>query len=543
MYILKNAVTSIKRNKGRNILIGIIIVVISIAVTITLAIRNSANTLVEAYNEANPLIATFSMNRDKVMELFQQGEDKQESNIENFNSIPSLTLEEINEYGKSDYLKSYYYTYTTSLDSDSLVKAADSVSKEVTKKESSTTTKNSGSRGGKYPGGGGFIQRDTTTIITKTTEIFQNAKIQTGDFLLVGYSSYDAMENFVSGTYKITDGSLFTDFDSYNCVVNKELATLNELEVGDTFKLKNSNTKDTYTFTVSGIYEEETINSSNTSMYSSSANQIIVSSSIVEEILEADDELEGSIEPSFIVKSEQDIGGFSDEVKIKGLNEYYQVSTNLDSIKEETKSISNVKTFAITFLIITLIIGGVVLLVINMINVRERKYEIGVLRTIGMKKSLVISQFVFELLIVSLFSLSIGAVIGSMTSVKTANYLLANEIESANENMKNISNNFGGIGFGNSSRDNKKVNNSDEEKNIIQDDETSDNDKPNDLNDKVQFRGITNINFVEEINAVVDIKVILQLLGIGLLLTLISSASAMVSISRFSPLTILKERS
>ena len=44
-------------------------------------------------------------------------------------------------------------------------------------------------------------------------------------------------------------------------------------------------------------------------------------------------------------------------------------------------------------------------------------------------------------------------------------------------------------------------------------------------------------------NAVVDFKVILQLLGIGLLLTLISSASAMISISRFSPLTILKERS
>ena len=40
MYILKNALTSIKRNKGRNILIGIIVVVISASCAITLSIMN-----------------------------------------------------------------------------------------------------------------------------------------------------------------------------------------------------------------------------------------------------------------------------------------------------------------------------------------------------------------------------------------------------------------------------------------------------------------------------------------------------------------------
>ena len=523
-------------------MIGIIIIVISIAVTITLAIRNSANTIVDAYNEANPLIASISMNRNKVMELFGKGEDKQESNIENFNNIPSLTKEEIESYGDSKYLTSYYYTYTTSLDSDSLVKAADSVSKEVTTKESSTTTKNNGSKGGKGgPFGGGFLERNTTTIITKTTEIFQNSKIQTGDFSLVGYSSYDAMEDFIKGTYKITEGSLFTDFSTYNCVINKELATLNELEVGDTFELKNSNTKDKYTFTVSGIYEEDNSNSSNISMYSNSANKIIVSSSIVETVLNDDNDLEGSIVPSFILKNENVIEEYSNEVTEKGLNEYYQISTNLESIEEETKSISNVKTFAITFLIITLIIGGVVLLVINMINVRERKYEIGVLRTIGMKKTLVISQFVFELLIISLFSLIIGAGIGSLTSVKTANYLLANEIENATESMKNINNNFGGINFNRREPNEKdKVEVSENEAEASLEEEN----KKSDVNAKnIKVQGVANINPIQNMNAVVDFKVILQLLGIGLLLTLISSVSAMISISRFSPLTILKERS
>ena len=49
MYVLKNALVSISRNKGRNILIGIIIVVISAACAITLSIRNSADKIVTAY--------------------------------------------------------------------------------------------------------------------------------------------------------------------------------------------------------------------------------------------------------------------------------------------------------------------------------------------------------------------------------------------------------------------------------------------------------------------------------------------------------------
>lgn len=51
MYIIKNAFVSISRNKGRNILIGIIITVIACACTIALAIRNTANMTVEEYDK------------------------------------------------------------------------------------------------------------------------------------------------------------------------------------------------------------------------------------------------------------------------------------------------------------------------------------------------------------------------------------------------------------------------------------------------------------------------------------------------------------
>ena len=58
-----------------------------------------------------------------------------------------------------------------------------------------------------------------------------------------------------------------------------------------------------------------------------------------------------------------------------------------------------------------------------------------------------------------------------------------------------------------------------------------------------KIAGVPSVQAYDSINAIVNITVILQLLAIGLSLVLISSLSAMISIQRFSPLTILKERS
>ena len=250
-----------------------------------------------------------------------------------------------------------------------------------------------------------------------------------------------------------------------------------------------------------------------TNMYTSSVNTIITNSAIVEQMSKDDEEASTTITPTFILKDKDSIDLFTQEVAQKGLSENYQVVTNLDTIESETESINNVKTFATTFLLITLIIGTIVLFVINMINVRERKYEIGVLRTIGMKKILVISQFVFELLIISIVSLLIGCGIGSCLSVPTANQLLASEIQNSNSASENIESNFGGKNQNAPGTNFKNMN------------------------------GVAKIQAVTEINAVVDYKVLIQLLGVGIMLTLVSSLASMISISRFSPITILKERS
>ena len=514
MYIIKNSLVSIIRNKGRNILIGVIILVIACASTVTLAIRNTANNLVKDYEQSHDIIASISFDRHSLTENFKGGADNQKGNIEAFNNIEYFDLEDVKNYGNSDYLKGYYYMYATSLNSDSLTKATDSYEYEVEDKQTSTTTSSTTTGGSSGMGRGGpggerhtITNNNTTTVITKSKEVFQSSRNMTGDFEIDGYSSYDAMTDFVGGTYKVVEGEMISDFENLECVINSELATLNELSVGDIITLKNPNTEVTYDFIVKGIYEDGSNSDDSSKMYSLSANKLITGSGVVEKLVEDDSTLVTNITPSFIIKDEESVDKFTDEVKSKGLNEYYTVNTNLEELQNATKSIENVKTFATTFLIITLIISAIVLFVINMINIRERKYEIGVFRTIGVSKFKLTMQFILELLVVAVIMLCIGAVCGTYLSKPVGNMLLQNEIQSSESQEEEISNNFG-------KRDMK-----------------------------MNYSGTAQVQTIDTIDAVVDFTVIAELLGIGVLLTLISSLASMISIQRFSPLTILKERS
>lgn len=523
MYIFKNAILSITRNKGRNILIGIIIMVIGAACAVTLSIRNSANTLVKAYEEKYNIESTISFNREALMKNFTPGEDNAESNIDAFNDIYSITTADVDKYGDSDYVDYYYYTYTLGMNGDDLTAATDSLQKTTTE---TTTTRN---KYGQMGPGGMMGPSQSTTTKTKTENII-NMRGTKGDFSVVGYSSYEGMTDFINGSYTISAGEVSSDFEGYNCVINEELATLNDLEVGDKITLVSTNDTDlTYELTVTGIFTDSSEDSSNVqSMFSNSANMIITNVNVVNKMVSDDSDAKATVSPTFVLKNKDVVDKFASEVESKGLDENYQVTNNLDEVESQTESITNVSSFATMFLLVTLGIGGVVLLVINMINVRERKYEIGVLRTIGMSKTKVIVQFVFEIFIIALFSLLIGAGIGATSSVKIANSLLSKEIAEAQEQQEEIRGNFGGMGRTQVATDESSTS------------EASTTDKKE---DNALGYGVAKINEVNDINAVVDFKVLMELLGIGLGLTLFSSVSAMISIAKFSPLAILRERS
>ena len=492
MFIFKNAWISIIRNKGRNVLIGAIILVIACACTVTLAINNTASDLINSYKSAYAKELTLSFDRQSMMGSFDmRDESSREQAKEKLENISSYTIDDIKSFAEVEHIESYYYTYSFSLNGNNIEKAEMKIEN------------NFGGFGG-MPGGNRDVLGDSSL-----------------DFTLTGYSSLESMSEFINGTYtmtEITDNAWDVAFDGNYVFINDELASYNGLSINDKIKLEDEEGI-TYEFEIIGIFQDnEKSEGSMMSMFSNSANTIVTNADSLINIDNENEKINGSVNPTFIIDDYSNAEIIQTALYEKGLDENYVVETNQEVAEAGVSSVKNVKSFAKTFLVITLIIGGVVLFIINMINIRERKYEIGVLRTIGISKLKLTLQFVTELLVVAFVALIVGAGLGATMSKSVSNSLLSSEIENASNSSEKMKNNFGGPGgmpegMGGGMPDFNKI------------------------------IGVPTVQAYDSIDAVVNITVILQLLVIGLSLVFVSSLASMASIQRFSPLTILKERS
>jgi len=82
-------------------------------------------------------------------------------------------------------------------------------------------------------------------------------------------------------------------------------------------------------------------------------------------------------------------------------------------------------------MIVVLTFGGVIIALLSSIAIRERKYEIGVLRAMGMKKKAVGAGLWFEILAVTAASTLVGLAVGVVVAQPVTNLLLAGQVAAA----------------------------------------------------------------------------------------------------------------
>ena len=555
MYIIKNALRCIGRSKGRNVLIGIIALVIAISACIGLSIRQASESAKKSALEGMSVTATISYDRTSAMGQMSGGgfggggfgggfgSFDRDQFADLMGSASSLTLEEYQKYAAAESVQDFYYTLTAYFNgSDEFLPVSDEASDDGEEEsESSGSSMFPGGMGGMMGGmfGGGF---------------------SSGDFTVIGYSSDTAMTDFVSGNASILEGgTMFEEgTEEYNCVISEELALYNGLDVGSTIILTNTALDtETYTLTVMGIYTSSQTNDFSMSMFGTSqdpANRIYMSANALSAIIaaseassttvtndygyETETKIEGTLEATYSFADTDAYYAFEDEVRALGLDESYTVSSSdLTEFENSLAPLNTLGTMAGWFLVVILIIGGVILVVLNIFNVRERKYEVGVLTAMGMKKWKVAAQFMCEILVVTMIAVIIGAAVGAVCSVPVTNALLESQVASQNSQQNQIDNSFGrpgnmgGMPSGMPGMPSGMPG------------------MPSDLPD--DFGGENNpfgdffgsaADYITEVDSAMNLTVVFQMIGVGLLLTLVASAASVLFIMRYDPLKILANR-
>lgn len=539
MYIFKNALRSIARAKGRNVLIGIIVLVISISACIALSIRESAAKAKEDTLSTMTVTAQISFDRQSVMSsMREEGGFDRDSMKEMLQGTESLTLADYEKYAAADSVKATYYTLSSSLSANEDIEPVDTMG-TFEREEQNTQQGNPPSMPNQQGGGKGFMGKMGSQ----------------GDFTVIGYSSDEAMTDFKNGNTEITSGAVFSEGTAQNeCIISEELATYNDLTVGSEITLINPNDEEeTVTLKVVGIYknnsEEQSAVMGGFSTAGDSANRIYMSYTALEKIVsesksgaeEVTDEKTGltsstaigsEINYTYVLESADAYEAFSEEVKALGLDEKYTVSSSdLTAFEQSMTPLNNLSEMATYFLMVVFAIGACILIAINIFNIRERKYEIGVLTSIGMKKGKVAMQFIIELFCVTLVAIIIGAGVGAAASVPVTNTLLASQIESnrqVNEDMKqNFGRDPGAQGGGMTEMPGGNM-----------------GEPPSDAGNRGGFKGMmqSTKNYISQVSYSTNLNVILQLMVVGILLTVISSLAAVVLIMRYEPLKILTNR-
>ena len=538
MYILKNAFRCIGRSKGRNILIGIIALVIAISACLGLSIRQAAENAQATALENMSITATISYDRAGAMGQMGGfpgggGSFDRDQFADMMGSTSSLTLADYQKYAEAQSVEDFYYTLTAYFNgSDALSPVSDE-----TEEEEDTSDPTGGMPG--FSGGMGNMMGG----------MMGNMRAS-GDFALMGYSSDNAMIDFINGTASILEGgAIFEEgTEEYVCVISEELAIYNSLSVGDTITITNPAAEtETYTLTICGIYTSSANNDFSMSMFGKSqdpANQIYLSANTLQLILDAsaevsttvtdsygresETEIEGTLAATYVFANSDDYYAFEEEARELGLSDSYTISsTDITAFESSLTPLNTLSTMAGWFLLVILVIGAVILVVLNIFSVRERKYEVGVLTAMGMKKWKVATQFVCEILVVTMIAIFIGAGVGAVCSVPVTNALLQGQVESQNSQQAQMDQNFGRPGnFGGGMPQGMPSGG------------------PDFGGGKNPFGELMNnaANYITEVDSAMNLTVVVQMIGVGLLLTLSASAVSVLFIMRYDPLKILANR-
>ena len=184
MYIVKNAVRNIVRSKGRNVLIGIIVFILMASSCIALSIRQAANTAKEKSLESMKITASISFDRASALsQSAQKGSDRDDmvKQMQSFKDS-ELSIDEMLKYSEAASVKSFYYSTSVSFDAGDSLQPIDT---------SSSTESD---------------ENKTDLDMSRPNDKMRGGMGQQGDFTVIGYSSDEAMIDFINGTSAITEG-------------------------------------------------------------------------------------------------------------------------------------------------------------------------------------------------------------------------------------------------------------------------------------------------------------------------------------------------
>jgi putative ABC transport system permease protein len=333
-------------------------------------------------------------------------------------------------------------------------------------------------------------------------------------------------EDFDEGLRMVAEGRFPTAYGE--AMVSMALAELNGLTLGDPIRLYGSlssgegdervNRQVVHDLVIVGIYFDMTPENAAGGFVRASflnrRNEVLTTlETVINPLGEGESGI--TITAVYYLREPSLLPDFENAARALGLSDLLLVTTNEAEYLAIVEPVAGLRGITSTFLVIVLTLGGIVLMVLASISVRERKYEIGVLRAMGMKKNKLALGLMAETLTLTLICLALGLTAGTAVAQPLSDRLLAAQLESiaANEPAVEMVG-FGGMfGGGMGGRIGQMLGG-----------------------------GGPQAEPLAELDVSLGLRTVLEIIGISSLLAVLAGAVSILRITKYEPMKILMER-
>lgn len=386
--MIKNALLSLKKNIGKTILLFVIIVVITNLVIAGLSVQSATQKSMDQIRSSLGNDVTLSVDFRNMMKNREPGEA-----VSNETSLTTTMADSLKDL---KYVESYNYQISTSADSDSI---------SAVENESDNSNN----------------QQDTN----KPNDQPEQASNQV-DFTISANTTMEYLDSFTNSNYKLTKGRLLTtkDQNTNNCVIETNLASDNDLSVGDTFTITTMVNDETITqeLTIVGIYEIQSTNEIGGAHFNNPVNTIYTDLSIGQTLTGSSENITSAI---YYLDDPENTKAFVELAKKKSDIDFdtFSLDVNDRLYQQNASSLESMQSFAKMFVWIVVIAGSAILCLILALTIRNRYYEIGVFLSLGQSKVKIIAQQLIEVGLIAVVAFVISLGTGQLTSHYMGNML------------------------------------------------------------------------------------------------------------------------
>ncbi|MDC2815839.1 ABC transporter permease [Leuconostoc suionicum] len=397
MDFIKRAGLYLRQKIGRTALITLVMSAIMIFVLAGIIIQSAAIQATNSAKNSAGTTVTLSADREKAFASMRKSQSSSSSSSSSSSNaapaaitMPSVKIKTAEKIAALSNVAGYQYSNSVSVNASGF----------------SAVTTSSSSGGGQ----GGF-----------------SGSSNSGDITISGVSTTAAETNFKSKSYKITSGRGITaaDKNTNNVVIESELATSNSLKVGSTIKVKTTDDDSkTYTLNVVGIYKAKTSTSSQGGPNMSDPSNTIYTSYTFAGTVNGDTTSVTSVVYTLTDSSKEK--AFTKQAK-KLISSSFSLTSSSETYALLMKPMKNVQSFANKIVWIVGIAGTIILALITVLMIRERRHEIGVLMALGESKFKIVLQLFSELFAVLVLSLVIAGVAGNFVGNAVGKQLVSQQ--------------------------------------------------------------------------------------------------------------------